>query len=519
MALIAVRIGGNGGGGFGGGSRGGYSYSGMSGGLGSGTPPFIVKLSSLPLLADEPFVEDLFRSRYTPVVKIKVVFDPLLSPLTTHVLRKVAFVEVKDIAEYQKVLRWFDCYYRPGKRVIIDAANFDNFQQTMMFNSEHGRELEALAQEGPKPDRWDRGGSLPAREVQGAPAPAPVPAKVSSKPRLNPFGNAKPVDIATKEKEIEKKVININGTTSLTVGEDDDPEHALKSYRSRRRHLPESISILKRNENQDKPVQKLTLNPSPEIPVSLQPNQSLAELLAKTPEKNTEKAKAEIRKSKPTILKKKVTTPELEEPTTEIQCLNEKKEGPAKDQPKVENDKQGAKSHRRERRDRRGGHKQKLRKDDDKKLGGKNKKPDVKKEVKKETNNDDGRPTEKPSKGNGGKNFKEGNQSPLEGPKEGSKSHKEGSPKEGAKTPNGNGNGNHHNYNSHHRSRRRRSEPSEKEGIKSDKPIDGKTERPHQRRGRARTNARRGRGGTQSSLNTQQGDGTQSALSEQPNLA
>lgn len=256
MALIAVRIGGSGGGY--GGHRGGFQgYLGGSVPSSIQGPPFIVKLLQLPSDANDTFIEDLFKLRYTPVVKVKVVYDPLLSPLTSNVIRKVAFVELRSAADYQKVLKWHDCYYQPGKRVMIDPANFNDFQDTMRFNSDHADELSSLSQKvASNSNRWERAGSLghqaPVQNRRLSTATAPPPQPVKPKPKPNPFGEAKPVDTLTKEKEIQKRLIKVNETTTLTVGEGEDPKEILRNYQERwrgRRGLERRglIAILKRD--------------------------------------------------------------------------------------------------------------------------------------------------------------------------------------------------------------------------------------------------------------------------------
>ena len=327
MALISVPIGGSSGGYRSSAFSSGYGHSHLMPRGGSG-PPYIVKVTNLPLTADNSFIEDLFKLRYTPVAKTKVVFDPHSNPLTLGIVRKVAFVELTGDSDYQKVQKWFDAYYRPGKRVNIDAADFHDFQSTMAFNSDHQQELDQLEKEGPKlaparepappRDRPNPFGNAKPVPMPALSKPSPTPAG----PKPNPFGNAKPVDTAAKEQEIEKKVITLNGTTTITVGDDQDREAVLKQL-----HKPKlrrasstqwerrpSVLILRR---EDAPPSKEQLPPAqraapPPPPLVYALGKSLAEVLAKKPEANGhDDAKRNAKKLKPpTVLKKKTPSQE-----------------------------------------------------------------------------------------------------------------------------------------------------------------------------------------------------------------
>jgi len=308
-------------------------------------PPYIVKLMNLPITVDKSFIEDLFRSRYTSYVKFKIAVDPASNILETHVIKKVAFVELNNFNDFQKVTKWQDLYYKQNKRVIVEMADFSDFQNTIKFNSEHGAEIARVEEEyaanknnprfhdamnspghpGGVHNRF--GARTMGRQAQLQPpihsasphlpplhsAPAPV------KHKPNPFGNAKPVDTLSKQQEIEKRLINLNNTTVQTLGEDPgkvDVESTIKKFhdsaspRSRRssgfENRRPSVSILKRpQEPKPTPDQKLAnkavpqinpiadgnlekkLSPAP-VPENGYPldtqGKSLAELLAKKPD-------------------------------------------------------------------------------------------------------------------------------------------------------------------------------------------------------------------------------------------
>lgn len=308
-------------------------------------PPYIVKLMNLPITVDNSFIEDLFRSRYTNFVKFKIAVDPASNILETHVIKKVAFVELKNFNDFQKVTKWQDLYYKQNKRVYVEMADFSDFQNTIKFNIEHGAEIANVEEEyaaNKNNPRFQDSMNMPGhpggvhnrfgartmgRQTHLQPpihsatphlpplhsAPPPV------KHKSNPFGNAKPVDTLSKQQEIEKKLINLNNTTVQTLGEDPknvDVESTIRKFhdsaspRSRRssgfENRRPSISILKRpQELKPTPDQKLENKPAPQIkpiinesvekklsPAPVPENgypldtqgKSLAELLAKKPD-------------------------------------------------------------------------------------------------------------------------------------------------------------------------------------------------------------------------------------------
>lgn len=208
-------------------------------------PPYIVKLLQLPITVNEAFIEDLFRSRYTTFVKFKIVVDPSSNILETKVIKKVAFVELANFSDFQKVSKWQDLYYKQNRRVVIEMADFNDFKTTIRFNEEHQREIAEIEadfnsnknnprfQDGGLSGSGDRYSSRPGgvrsdnlRALQSQPplkSPTLQQLQIKTpilKPKPNPFGNAKPVDTLSKQQEIEKKLINLNKTTVQTLGDD-----------------------------------------------------------------------------------------------------------------------------------------------------------------------------------------------------------------------------------------------------------------------------------------------------------
>lgn len=247
-------------------------------------PPYIVKLTNLPVTCDDAFIEDLFQSRYTRFVKFKIVVDPVLGILETHIIKKVAFVELCNFADLNKVIKWLDLYYSGSRRVVIDLADFDDFQYCIQFNQKHESEIEQIEKEAAAGRRgFPRDGGYGSRYTNGAhpngfgkpsqPSKPPAPPK----PKANPFGAAKPVDTVEIQKELEMK-------------------YELLHPKGRRQ-----LATLLKHDVAPENVYNMS-------------GKSLAELLSSEPDKQIKKKVTETPKShKPVILKKKVRSEEEDE--------------------------------------------------------------------------------------------------------------------------------------------------------------------------------------------------------------
>lgn len=216
-----------------------------------GGPPYIVKLTNLPVTCNDLFIEDLFRSRYMSFVKFKILIDPSTEPLESHNIRKIAFVELMSSQDMNKALKWQDLYYKASKRVIVEYAEFDDFQHSIAFNQEHEVELKQLLEDflsgklvpqsdryryqhgsSSPPKRHDRlhnfpdstlgrraGSRLAENHLSNDADSRTPPLRKPNKP--NPFGGAKPVDVVAKLHELDDKLVAINHTTIKTVGSEE----------------------------------------------------------------------------------------------------------------------------------------------------------------------------------------------------------------------------------------------------------------------------------------------------------
>lgn len=326
-------------------------------------PPYIVKLANLPVTANDEFVEDLFKSRYTSFVKFKIVFDPLSQPLESGVVKKIAFVELLSFSDQSRVLKWHDLYYRGLRRVVIESADFHDFQNCMLFNQENELKLRDVEREflsGRNRHGWaedhgrghehpngssygrgvlgDHGSSGRHENAGGAASILPRPAQIAQPalqtqakavpqhPKSNPFGNAKPVDVLSKLHEMDKHLITI-GHTTVTAP---DIVEELKGAGGEHVKNPKPLDSASKGTTSGPSLAtaKPGLTPAP-IPSSVYgQRQSLADILSKNDSDGSGSAKQPVRKSatatpkpqviKPTILKKKPAVTFPHQPEAEI---------------------------------------------------------------------------------------------------------------------------------------------------------------------------------------------------------
>lgn len=331
-----------------------------------------MKLLHLPVSCDDIFVKDLFSSRFMLFIKFKIVYDPVSNPLKTGIVKKSAFVELKSFSDQNRVVNWQDLYYKGNRRVIIEPADYADFQGCMKFNQENDSELRRVEREflanktrgSFEGRRSSHSGHIPGLGVlgeleamhlsgrdnlrmggpgrrssfgsgghNGPPQPKPLtrftsshtatpqvidpghetPALGPSKPKPNPFGNAKPVDILAKEHEMDKKIVSIDPNTVTALSSDSEDmlkKKANNDSNGRMRAPPKTVEPAKSESN--------ALSPAP-IPSSIYgQKKSLADILStKSESEDTRTPNAKGRKSangtpkpqgKPVILKKKPST-------------------------------------------------------------------------------------------------------------------------------------------------------------------------------------------------------------------
>lgn len=312
-------------------------WNNWSQGMRDSGPPYIVKFFGLPLTCNDDFVQDIFSSRYTPYVKFRIMIEPM-SDLRSGPLKKVAFVELKDYELLTKALKWQDLYYKGGRKVGVELANFDNFQDCTNFTREHATEIAQIEEEWkaekqnlhsqhphftrnrgklPLPahgrlSEADKSGSIEKNSEAEHSPPHQVPKK-----KPNPFGSAKPVDTLSREKEMDKKLVPINHTTVKTMGDNGAGEGS-QIHKHNQEHpasLNESEMVDQQGESSSVGKQK---NLSDEA-IANKEGKSLAEILSRktNSSENSDKSSKSSRQSphaaqrtKPILLRKKHVEPQ-----------------------------------------------------------------------------------------------------------------------------------------------------------------------------------------------------------------
>ncbi|CEP21067.1 KLTH0G04290p [Cyberlindnera jadinii] len=227
---------------------------------------FFIKFLDVPSYFGVEDMEDLFHSRFTKFVKLKLFWEIDFQGLryasdpieAIDMTRKVCYVEVESLDIFTKVLKWHDLYVNRGK-IIPERGSFDDLRTYHELNrllpeeddpnlsgsarrsikqthhhsqdqhrQDHQHQDQSSQQQyahhdfpphhQPEPvyaghlhQHRDAPRELPPLHV---PSPAPTPR------RVNPFGSAKPVDTLSRERELQKKMqgLEINKTTFRTLG-------------------------------------------------------------------------------------------------------------------------------------------------------------------------------------------------------------------------------------------------------------------------------------------------------------
>ncbi|CCH40824.1 putative membrane protein [Wickerhamomyces ciferrii] len=224
------------------------------------SPPFIVKFTNIPNHFGSEHIQDLFQSRFMKFLKFKIFWEfnhDKLSfqndlDLIINKNKKVSFIELNDLKDFEKVLRWNDLYLGPlyGK-IQVNIGNFGDFQTYNDLNQKLSESDDpSISMEkknnytnGGYPPRQSRFYSKSPELIHQKPQlhqpkpqpPVELPPLMEPKPaptpkKSNPFGSAKPVDTLSKQLEIEKKLhdLEINKTTFKTLGHEEEQIEEVK---------------------------------------------------------------------------------------------------------------------------------------------------------------------------------------------------------------------------------------------------------------------------------------------------
>ena len=303
-------------------------------------PPYIVKFFGLPLTCNDDFVQDIFSSRYTPYVKFKIMIEPMLD-LRSGPLKKVAFVELKDYELLTKALKWQDLYYKGGRKVGVELANFDNFQDCTKFTREHAAEIAQIEEEWKaekqnlhsqhphftrnrgkgllaahgKLSDSDKSGSFIGRNSTEERSPC----HQISKKKSNPFGSAKPVDILSREKEMDRKLVPLNHTTVKTMGDIDKDETSWNDKHTHNQERQTSLNELEIVDRQDESSSIEKREKLSDESIAKKEGRSLAEILRRKTNseensdggnKSSQQSPRAAQMTRPILLKKKNVEPQ-----------------------------------------------------------------------------------------------------------------------------------------------------------------------------------------------------------------
>lgn len=101
------------------------------------SPPFIAKFTNIPSDFGSEHIEDLFKSRFMKFLKFKIFWeinhDQLNISSDPAVLankrKKVAFVELQSVNDFEKVLRWNDLFIGQNfGKILVNVGNFNDFR-------------------------------------------------------------------------------------------------------------------------------------------------------------------------------------------------------------------------------------------------------------------------------------------------------------------------------------------------------------------------------------------------------
>lgn len=258
----------------------------------SSGPPYIAKLTNLPMSATPTLLRDLFESRYMKFEKCKVLLDPN-PPLprfsSQKSERKCCFAQLASHQELNKVLKWNDIFI-DRLSVIISPAGFQDFQDAQVYNRQIGfddvEDEKRLTERG----GGNAGGGVAGgvaggenagrRNGFGTGKPAGLGETKNEPPRHpkpNPFGNAKPVDvndkvvkgIAKKKPTILKKEPPIeNPPSEQQSGEEPLTKEPIKEAvkeppkRANPFGAAKPVDVLSKQREIEKKLEKLAINPT-----------------------------------------------------------------------------------------------------------------------------------------------------------------------------------------------------------------------------------------------------------------
>lgn len=165
---------------------------------------YIVVFDNIPRNCTRQLLKELFESRYTKMEKCHVLLDPS----DPNHEKKLAFIFLYNNQDLQKVLKWNGINIE-RMRFIIEPATANEFQSVLQFNNDLNYDEDL---EDERIENEEKSQRQPRRNIND-----PIIKQNTinhAKPKVNPFGNAKPVlvpeipIISDNTKEIAKALDN-----------------------------------------------------------------------------------------------------------------------------------------------------------------------------------------------------------------------------------------------------------------------------------------------------------------------
>lgn len=201
----------------------------------------IIVFDNVPPFCTRQLIKELFESRYTKLEKCHVLLDPS-DP--TH-KKKIAFVFLYTPQDMQKVLKWNGINIERS-RIIIDSASSNEFQAILQFNHElnFDEDLEDKRIEDEQKEQREQ-----RLKRQMSPTPITATNTQPSIPKVNPFGNAKPVVVPEIPiiSESTKEIAKVLDQASKPSGEPHRVQPKVNPFGNAKPVLVPEIPIISEN--------------------------------------------------------------------------------------------------------------------------------------------------------------------------------------------------------------------------------------------------------------------------------
>lgn len=203
--------------------------------LASAGPPYIVKFSNLPPRFSNYDIEDLFHMKFTKFVKYRLFWELQSNPSLDLLNKgdyfektfkdnlKVAFVELLGMRDLMKIIDYWSVPLAEMYQINVSVAKFDDFKNYVEKSKplidpsyDAGKSFDAPRIQKSHPFTSEKNEMAPAKS-DASTLNKNAQRQEPKKPKVNPFGTAKPVDTQSKILEIENKMqsLHVEDTSTL----------------------------------------------------------------------------------------------------------------------------------------------------------------------------------------------------------------------------------------------------------------------------------------------------------------